>query len=324
MTTNLVVKEVTFNNVTLIGVQKDGKIYVAVKKICDDLGLDSNNQIKKLKSHTVLSKGVVSITLPSKGGNQETYCIEHKYLANWLMAISPNKCKKEIRGLLESFQEKASDVLYEAFFGNKKQEQPKLPQSYEEALEHLLKQVKHNKKLESELKQTTQKVEELTPLAVYAQNSFNFIQKVPLSVFGKYLSEKVKKLGRNKISEFLIEQKLVFRNRQRILEPYSQYLKCDSKSQYFNLKPVKYKKPVYVITNINDVLTKTQVSEEEVVAFQILILKSGMEKVIELAYKSGLITNAEYFNVINDLPKWCNDVHYNHTKEFQSEINEVI
>lgn len=322
---NLVIKEVTFNNVTLIGVQKDGKLYVAVKKICDDLGVDFSSQLKKLKSHSVLKKRIGVIATPSNGGVQDVTCIEHKYLTNWLMSISPNKCKKDIQALLEDFQEKASDILYDAFFGKKQQqtETTALPTNFKEALKLLIIKEEEKERLERKLLEEKKLNDDLMPFAVFGQSSLNGIKKVPLSVFGKYLSQKVGKLGCNKISDFLIDKKLLFRNRKGIVDVYSQYLNADSNYQYFNLNPINYKKPVYSISKVNGVINKTKIGEEVVTGFQILILKSGMEKTVELAYKSGLFTNSEYIKVINDLPQWVNNIDYDEVKEFHQELGEI-
>lgn len=125
---DLIIKEVAFNNVTMIGVQRqDGKVFVSVKKICDDLGINSSSQLTKIRSHSLLSKRVCDIALPSKGGIQQSICIEHKYLTSWLMTISPSKCKPDVQLLLEELQEKAADVLAEAFFGNPEPKQELTP-----------------------------------------------------------------------------------------------------------------------------------------------------------------------------------------------------
>jgi hypothetical protein len=119
---NLVVKEVTFNNVTLIGVQKDSKIYVAVKKICDDLGIDFSSQLKKIKESSLLSKGLVEITTPTNGGMQNILYLDSEFLPFYLSGIKEKKCKLEIRPYLLEFQLKAKDVLAKAFLGNQDQQ----------------------------------------------------------------------------------------------------------------------------------------------------------------------------------------------------------
>ena len=67
----LIVKEVNFNGVNLIGVQKEGKVFVAVKSICDDLGLNSNKQNQRIKRDEILNEGatVLAIKMCKGHGN---------------------------------------------------------------------------------------------------------------------------------------------------------------------------------------------------------------------------------------------------------------
>jgi|GEM_PF-4981055 len=124
----LIVKEVNFNGVNLIGVQKDGKVFVAIKKICDDLGLsDHKKQIARIKRDETLSEGGAVLLLPTNGGNQEVFCLENNYLPFWLTGISSNHCKEEIRPRLKEFKLKAKDILAAAFLNKEPEQKPMSP-----------------------------------------------------------------------------------------------------------------------------------------------------------------------------------------------------
>lgn len=318
MSKDLIVKNVPFNGVNMQAIQRtvDGLIFVVIKNITDGLGLDYSSQLRKLKSHSVLKKRVSQMTINTAGGNQEINCIELKYFTSWLLTVNPSKCRDEIKDNIEDFQERAADILSEAFLG-KQITQPALPQSYEEALETLLINVKEKNKLSKQLEESKQQVQSLTPLALYASQQFSMIQKLPLSVFGKYLSDKVPGMGPNKISAFLIAEGLLFRNKKtQELSVYSDYLKIDSKHQFFNLKDTQYKKPVY---SYKDNI-KTHLGTKIVTSFQIEILKSGMEKVIELCHKKGLISNQQYIEISRDLPNWISTADYVPAQEYQQQL----
>lgn len=46
---NLIIKEVNFNGVTLVGILKDGKIFTPLKKFCEFLEVDFNGQYQRVK-----------------------------------------------------------------------------------------------------------------------------------------------------------------------------------------------------------------------------------------------------------------------------------
>ena len=105
-----------------------GKIYVGVKWITEALGLNKNHhdrQVKNIQSDTVLSQGASNLTLPTKGGNQKSLCIELDFLPLWLAKISITPKMKvenpEIFDKLIEYQLKAKDVLAEAFLGKSKE-----------------------------------------------------------------------------------------------------------------------------------------------------------------------------------------------------------
>jgi anti-repressor protein len=116
-------KIVDFNGSELLAAKtNDGKIYAAVKWVCEGIGLTRDqikNERKKIQEDLVLSKGGRYLTLPTNGGMQEVLCIELDFLPLWLAKISITpKMQKEntwtVRRLVE-FQLKAKDVLAAAF-----------------------------------------------------------------------------------------------------------------------------------------------------------------------------------------------------------------
>lgn len=100
----------------------DGKIYVAVKWICEGVGLSvdqAKRQVKNIQVDLVVSKGVSNLTLPTNGGVQEVLCIELDFLPLWLAKISITPAMQEtspeaVENLV-NYQLKAKDALAEAF-----------------------------------------------------------------------------------------------------------------------------------------------------------------------------------------------------------------
>lgn len=116
----IVKKEVEFNGANLTGIKtQDGKIYVSLKNICEILGVDYSSQLKRIKRDEFLNDGVVIMTMPTNGGNQDANLLKLDFLSMWLTGIKADRCKEEIRPYLKEFKLKAKDILSEAFFGKR-------------------------------------------------------------------------------------------------------------------------------------------------------------------------------------------------------------
>ncbi|KJU82276.1 protein containing Phage P22, antirepressor protein [Candidatus Magnetobacterium bavaricum] len=112
------VRQIPFHDDILIAIEQDSKIYVAMKPICEALGLDWRSQRTKIHVDEILSKGVVVTTTPSPGGPQETTFLELKKFHGWLFKISTRRVKNpDTRAKLVRYQEECYDVLYEHFSG---------------------------------------------------------------------------------------------------------------------------------------------------------------------------------------------------------------
>lgn len=53
----------------------EGEHLVAMKPICEAIGLQWEAQLKRIKRHPVLSQGMSIMDTPSAGGEQETTCL---------------------------------------------------------------------------------------------------------------------------------------------------------------------------------------------------------------------------------------------------------
>lgn len=106
---------VQFNNQTIPVFFHNNKPYVAMKPICENIGLNWDGQRQRIQRNHVLSKGTVMITAPSKSGNQEYSCLPIGYLNGWLFGIDVNRVKPEIKPTLIKYQLECFDVLYNHF-----------------------------------------------------------------------------------------------------------------------------------------------------------------------------------------------------------------
>ena len=118
----LQVKEVRFNGERITAIRESGKIYVSVKNVCDNLGMDLKQhkaQKLKLRNDGLLKGGIKLYPLKSNGGIQETMLLELDYLPIWLAKINPSRFSKELKKQLIEYQLKAKDVLADEFLGKR-------------------------------------------------------------------------------------------------------------------------------------------------------------------------------------------------------------
>lgn len=123
------VREIPFNDNTLLGIRDEtGQVWLAIRKVCSDIGLSNGQtrrQLENLKTDLVFSKGITNLRYPSNGGEQETTCIQEKFVTLWLAKINltPAMQKKNpgaVQKLLE-YQLEAADVLHKAFYDSEEQ-----------------------------------------------------------------------------------------------------------------------------------------------------------------------------------------------------------
>ncbi len=102
---------VPFHQAELYIVEHEGQPYTPMKPIVDGMGLDWASQFIKLKQR--FSKGIVEITIPSKGGLQTMLCLLLRKLPAWLYSIHANKVKPELRDTVIMYQNECDDVLWD-------------------------------------------------------------------------------------------------------------------------------------------------------------------------------------------------------------------
>ena len=106
---------VDFHGQSLVAVLIDGKPHVAMKPICENIGLQWEAQQKRIQRNPVLNKGMSMMDIPSNGGIQETLCLPLSKLNGWLFGVDVNRVREEIKPRLMQYQEECFDVLFRHF-----------------------------------------------------------------------------------------------------------------------------------------------------------------------------------------------------------------
>ncbi len=92
------------------------KPYVAMKPICENIGLDWEAQRQRIKRNHVLNLTACMIKVVTQDGKaREVLALPIGYLNGWLLGVDANKVKPEIKETLIKYQLECYDVLYKHF-----------------------------------------------------------------------------------------------------------------------------------------------------------------------------------------------------------------
>jgi hypothetical protein len=97
--------------------QRDGKNWVALKPICEALGVAWKRQQTKFGEESTIPH-MVAVGLAEDGKQREMICIDVDYIGEWIFGINPNKVKPEVRERMVVFRRKLQAVLYAAVTGH--------------------------------------------------------------------------------------------------------------------------------------------------------------------------------------------------------------
>ena len=104
----------------------DGEtVWVAVRPIIENLGLDWSQQRKKILADPVLSQVITEKVMTSQGKDGKTYkvqmlCLPLEYINGLLFKINPNKIPNpQVREKVIRYQKECYKALYEYFIADK-------------------------------------------------------------------------------------------------------------------------------------------------------------------------------------------------------------
>lgn len=105
------------NGISLQVVAGEREQLVAVKPVCEILGVAYPPQFTKLKEHPIFGSTItLSVTVGSDGKEREMACIPLQFFPGWLFSINPDNVKEEVRDRLIEYQLKCNKILFDFFF----------------------------------------------------------------------------------------------------------------------------------------------------------------------------------------------------------------
>lgn len=115
MTQNQLVT-VEFHGQSILAVLHDGKPYLAMKPICENIGLQWEAQQKRIQRNPVLKSTMSIMNMVAEDGKQrEMICLPLTMLNGWLFGVDVNRVNPELRDKLMVYQRECFDVLAHHF-----------------------------------------------------------------------------------------------------------------------------------------------------------------------------------------------------------------
>lgn len=116
---------IPFHGQTILAQQdENGTVHVALKPICDNMGISYGSQYNRLQ-RTEWATIFMMKTVGADGKNRDMVGIDRRTFAMWLATIDTARVKNEdARNLIVAYQCEAADVLDAYFSGTLRQEAP--------------------------------------------------------------------------------------------------------------------------------------------------------------------------------------------------------
>lgn len=116
MSEPLTPRTVSFYGDDMIAVQhEDGTVYTLFARLCENLGLRRESQVRRVQRHSVLQDGLITLTIRTAGGPQSAQFLRLDLLPLWLSGVQAERVKAEIREQLIRYQREAAQALWQAF-----------------------------------------------------------------------------------------------------------------------------------------------------------------------------------------------------------------
>lgn len=107
---------IPFHHQTITAIESDGKHYIAMRPIVENLGLDWKSQHVKINDK--FGRRVVIITTrDTLNRKQQLVCLPVSKIAAFLYSINASKVKPHLRQTILDYQEQCDEVLYKHFMG---------------------------------------------------------------------------------------------------------------------------------------------------------------------------------------------------------------
>lgn len=112
---NLKKLEVPFCNTTIQAIEHNGQLYVSMRPICKNIGLQWGSQYNRIMRDEVMKTCVFIMKTRLDGDiqNRDIVYLPLSMLNGWLFGVSTKKIKPELKDKLIKYKRECYDVLYQ-------------------------------------------------------------------------------------------------------------------------------------------------------------------------------------------------------------------
>lgn len=104
-----------FDGVVLSVRNAEGGIFLSVRDVCESIGVAPSVQLRRLRSHSLLSEGLAMFRVNTAGGPQEQAFLTLEMIPTWLLMISSARVSEAAKSRLLWFQRYIVREVYNAF-----------------------------------------------------------------------------------------------------------------------------------------------------------------------------------------------------------------
>ena len=105
---------ISFYGKQIMTTEVNGEHYVAMKPVCENIGLDWSAQLKRIKRHLVLDSTMSVMDMVAEDGrSRKMVMLPLKSIHGWLFSVNENRVYPEIKERLIIYQKECFDVLHE-------------------------------------------------------------------------------------------------------------------------------------------------------------------------------------------------------------------
>jgi hypothetical protein len=110
---------VPFNGEAVEAIQRDGDVWIPLRRVCENLGVDIDSQRKRLSDadRSPWATTVIMTVVAADGKNREAFCLHLDVVPMWLATIDVSRVRESVRPKLLAYQKECARVLRDHFFG---------------------------------------------------------------------------------------------------------------------------------------------------------------------------------------------------------------
>lgn len=223
----------------------NGDYFIALKPVCEGMGIDSNGQMQRLKKQPWAVTCVIHAP-GSDGKIYQMFAVNRKTLTMWLATIDTGHIKNEaVRGKIITYQMECADAL-DAYFneGGAIREMPGdtdediLARAVIVAQRKIEERNRRLAEMESTVAAQSAQLEEQKPKVLFAESVESSPDSLMLGGFAHDLRQNGVDIGRNRLFKWMREHGYLYKSGELRNEPKQAYVNCG----WFEVKTVTFTK----------------------------------------------------------------------------------